>query len=89
MPRFDYRVPIRDLSGGIIGVSKIARDILRVCRPGRRAKGGAIPARCELLSVIWMSDPDMLCTYFSPGLISPGGREAEMGVAGRKVSTMI
>jgi PAS domain S-box-containing protein len=76
--------PLRDSTGNIFGVSKIARDItlskkaeaaLRESEERFRHVANAAPV------MIWMSGPDKLCTYFNQTWLNFTGRplHAELG----------
>jgi len=76
--------PLRDSTGKILGVSKIARDItlskkaeaaLRESEERFRLVANAAPV------MIWMSGPDKLCTYFNEPWLKFTGRaiHAELG----------
>jgi PAS domain S-box-containing protein len=72
--------PLRDSSGAVVGVSKIARDItdrkraeqvLRESEERFRLVANTAPV------LIWMSGMDKLCTFFNQGWLSFTGRSME------------
>ena len=72
--------PLRDSSGVVVGVSKIARDItdrkraeqvLRESEERFRLVANTAPV------LIWMSGMDKLCTFFNQGWLSFTGRSME------------
>jgi PAS domain S-box-containing protein len=76
--------PVRDLDGNIIGASKITRDIsarkliaeaLRESEERFRLVANTAPV------MIWLSDPDKLCTYFNQTWLDFTGQplESELG----------